>query len=496
MPIQFNQELLDKCLQKTEAVLSETCEKLTQTARIKFQCKCGKNNEKQFRRLLLSGAFCETCMKSENLKKQSEKPYTSSESYNLEVLNTYIGEAEASLVSELPPLKKEARICFLCKCGKEDSKTFVRIKQTGIYCKECTEANRREKRELTNIDRYGTTCTLQNEEIKKKSEDTCLIRYGSSNALKSNEVKQRIRKTNLEKYGSENPFGSPIIIEKIRKTFLEKYEVTVPLRNKTILQKLKETNRRKYGVDVSSKAECVKEKARETNLRIYGMVHHSTPLIKAKIIKTNKLKYGVSHSFQAQVVKEKIKATLLKKHGVDHSSKIPGIQTRIKEINFAKYGVSHPLKCKHIQEKQFATNILRYGTQYPNQSPAIQAKAQKSGLQYKIYTTPTGELRKVQGYEPRALNILFKEHNLPESDVITDRSKMPVISYTSDNKSRRYFPDIYIPSQNKIIEVKSSWTFELYYDINCLKWKATIDAGFQCEFWVFTRDDCSLITKL
>jgi hypothetical protein len=496
MPTHFNQELLDQCLKKTEARLIEPSEKLTQTSRIQFQCRCGENHEKQFRRLFISGAICEACMKTENLEKQSVKPHKSSESYNHEVLTSYVEEAGASLIGEQPPLKKEARINFRCKCGVEDSKSFVRIKQTGIYCTSCTGVNRREKRENTNIEKYGNTCTLQNETIKKKSEETCLRKFGTSNVLKSEEVKQRVRNTNLERYGSENPFGSPIIIEKIRSSCAKKYGTEFPMKNAIICQKVKNTNLERYGTPVSSKASCVKEKAKETNLKIYGKTHHYVPAVIDKIDKTNLKKYGMKYTFQSPRIMQKIKETLAQRYGVDHSSKIPGIQTKIKEICIAKYGVSHPLKCKQIQEKQCATNILRYGAPYPMQSLAIQAKAQKTGLHYKHYTTPTGVIRKVQGYEPRALDILFKEHDLPESDVITDRSKMPVISYTSNNKTHRYFPDIYIPSQNKIIEVKSSWTFELHHQINCLKWKATVDVGYKCEFWIFTKEGYSIINEL
>lgn len=54
-------------------------------------------------------------------------------SYSREVLDTFITSDEAKLVGELPPLKKESTIKFQCKCGKEDTKVFVRIKHSGMF---------------------------------------------------------------------------------------------------------------------------------------------------------------------------------------------------------------------------------------------------------------------------------------------------------------------------------------------------------------------------
>lgn len=417
-------------------------------------------------------------------------------SYTKEILETFVTNTNATLIGELPALKKEARIAFRCRCGTEDSKTFVRIKETGVLCKTCTNIQRRERREATNLVKYGTTCTLQNDVIKAKAAATCLERYNAENPFKSDTIKERIKKTNLEKYGSENPYGSKIIIQKIRQICEEKYGEKFPMKNPEIANKTKLTNLLKYGVPVSSKAECVKEKAKQTNLRKYGKEHHIIPEIISKMKHTNLLKYGVEYTFQSLIVKQRIRESLLKKYGVSHTSLIKDIYIKKQLTCIKKYGVIHHFQCESILRKQHLTNIVRYGTPYPQQSPIIQAKSQKTGLRYKTYTTPSGEIRKVQGYEPRALDILFKEQKLPESDVLTSRSDVPVISYTSNSKSHRYFPDIYIPSQNKIIEVKSTWTFNLHFHTNRLKWKATKDAGYLCEFWIFTKTGYSVHTEI
>jgi len=62
---------------------------------------------------------------------------------------------------------------------------------------------------------------------------------------------------------------------------------------------------------------------------------------------------------------------------------------------------------------------------------------------------------------------------------------VPRICY--DNNTRYYFPDIWIESENKIIEVKSDWTYKLHKESNIKKQEATVKAGYLFEFWVFDK---------
>jgi len=105
----------------------------------------------------------------------------------------------------------------------------------------------------------------------------------------------------------------------------------------------------------------------------------------------------------------------------------------------------------------------------------------------KEYVLPSGKITKVQGYEPQALDILLRTHS--EEDLILGaaniREKIGMIMYTdNDGKQHRYFPDIYISSINKIIEVKSEWTYKIQKDVNELKKNACIEAGLDFAFMI------------
>jgi hypothetical protein len=105
---------------------------------------------------------------------------------------------------------------------------------------------------------------------------------------------------------------------------------------------------------------------------------------------------------------------------------------------------------------------------------------------------PSGNLVKYQGYENLALDELVKLYD--EEDIKIGRSVVPTIIYHIDNVKHVYFPDFYIKSENKIIEVKSEWTLQLYRAHVEEKAKATIHSGYKFEIWVYDRNKKKLDT--
>ena len=106
---------------------------------------------------------------------------------------------------------------------------------------------------------------------------------------------------------------------------------------------------------------------------------------------------------------------------------------------------------------------------------------------YKKYTMPSGRIINIQGYENRALDQLLKKYC--ESDLLVTpkeiNKKTETIHYIGiDNKPHSYCPDFFIISENKIIEVKSEWTYNQHLQINLLKKNACINKGFNFEFMI------------
>lgn len=64
---------------------------------------------------------------------------------------------------------------------------------------------------------------------------------------------------------------------------------------------------------------------------------------------------------------------------------------------------------------------------------------------------------------------------------------MPKIMYEFNNKNHRYYPDIYIPSEKRIIEVKSPYTYTQQLEQNNCKRDQVINDGYTFEFWICNK---------
>lgn len=169
------------------------------------------------------------------------------------------------------------------------------------------------------------------------------------------------------------------------------------------------------------------------------------------------------------------------------------ISKKLSVLNLGKtYEEIHGFdKAKSIKEKKASVYhltvdkfIAKYGVSHPMQSPEIYSKSKKGRYKFKQYQWPSGNISEVQGYEPYALNILLETFN--EIDIIVEKDKMPPTWYYLEDgiKLHRYFPDIWIPSENKFIEVKSVFTFNLDKEYLYYKSKAIKESGYQFEIWV------------
>ena len=248
---------------------------------------------------------------------------------------------------------------------------------------------------------------------------------------------------------------------KITETNMIKYGCAVATQNKKVIEKIKKTCLDKYGVENPAQHTTVRDKMKETMLQTYG----------------------VEHPLQKEGFRDKFKETLKERYGVTvpYHSKI--IRDRGAEKCKQIYGVENPFQNEQVKEKIIQTNLAKYGVEHPSQNNEIMLKAQANAKKYKKYTMPSGEIRNVQGYEPYALTELLKVYS--EEQIKTDRKDIPRIKYLCGNKERYYFPDMYIPDDKIIVEVKSVWTYKCKNDNIILKKEATEKLGYLYDIWIF-----------
>lgn len=368
---------------------------------------------------------------------KNRKPKTK---YDLTLLQTLMKNNEIIIYTIPDTIGSTTQISFQCKCGQSTIKQLIYIKKYGASCNECGKRICNERRKNTFLKNWGVECILQ-----------------------SNVIKEQIKKTNIDKYGAECVLQNKDILEKRRHTYIKNYGVDNPNKCKEVIEKTKATNLSRYGVINPNQLEEVKEKTKATNLE----------------------RYGVNCVLQTPGVREKVKETCLERYGVEYAIASPDIILKANEQKVMRYGSEHLFKTEYFKNKRKDTMMEKYGVEHALQSPELAEKQLHTSYTLKDYALPSGRIIKIQGFEHYALDELVILYN--EDNIIFGKQEVPRIEYYNNDKLHYYFPDFYVKSLNKIIEVKSEWTY--YQDVERvhLKGQACIDKGYDFELWVYDK---------
>jgi len=172
----------------------------------------------------------------------------------------------------------------------------------------------------------------------------------------------------------------------------------------------------------------------------------------------------------------------MERYGVNSHNKSEKVKENKENSCKDKYGVINVFQLEEIKEKSKNTMLKKYGVEYNLQ----RSEMKKHQYKYKKYIMPSGKNVLIQGNENIAIDDLLKKYN--ETDIIIKdediEKEIGKIWYFNDGKKRRYFPDIFIKSKNKIIEVKSKYTYEVNEEINLLKKDACLKNEYDFDFMI------------
>jgi hypothetical protein len=98
----------------------------------------------------------------------------------------------------------------------------------------------------------------------------------------------------------------------------------------------------------------------------------------------------------------------------------------------------------------------------------------------------------VQGYEPFVLDFLTENGF---TDFVIGAKNVPKFRYQINEKEQTYYPDIFLPSLNLIVEVKSKFTFDEHSQRNEIKKESVLKAGYNFTFVIFHRVYSDAIRK-
>jgi hypothetical protein len=300
----------------------------------------------------------------------------------------------------------------------------------------------------TNTVNYYATCMSDGCSKKynlERTHETLIKKYGTKNIMQIPGAMNKMKETNNAKYGSDFFMGTEDFKNQVKITFDSKYNGH-PTKLKETQDKKKKTNLERYGHEHSLNNSDIREKSRITNnLRYGGNSSMCSEETKKKSIETNKRKRGTDWYVQSDDFKKKFKETMLLRYGVEQ--------------------------------------VMHY-------TPSFE-KSTDTSYRKKIYVFPSGRVEKIQGYEGFAINDLLDSGYLENDIIISNRD---IEKFTgkiwyndSENKRRKYYPDIYIISENKIIEVKSDYTYDSAYSINMRKRKSCLDLSLNFDFWIYDK---------
>ena len=343
--------------------------------------------------------------------------------------------------------------CAIPGCENLFKKPFRDVMEKNGYCRQHGVEDANKKRVETCLSTYGCTHVTQTIDVQKKTKKTCLDKFGVEYSLQSKEVKSKGKETNLKNLGVENPSQSKDIIRLKRQNSLASGNAVYTM---SYLHTLLQNN----SANANANAEHTDLTMRkDTEIKFTcGCGNASTKTFRT-IEKNGAFCEGCQHV---------------------HANK------QSIETNMKNRGVPYTMQDPSVVEKVKTTNRERFGG-HPMQNSEIADKCLKNGFRTKEYRFPSGRIDRIQGREDSALDDLL-QNGVTEEDIITCRTNVPEVFYHDEkNIRRRYYTDIYIPSLNKCIEVKSDYTFEVDKNVTLLKQKATMDAGYACEIWVYKK---------
>ena len=183
-----------------------------------------------------------------------------------------------------------------------------------------------------------------------------------------------------------------------------------------------------------------------------------------KIKSTCRIKYGCSCSLGSRIVRAKAEETCKKLYGTAHPYVFGSKEHD--EVIKRKYNVTNVAKLETVVQKREKTLEARTGCKHALQVKEYREKAEKTckerhGKSLQECTLGTISKNKVVFQNIRfdslwevSYYVFCKQHNI---EIIRNQGEFSFEYLGRDKKTHRYYPDFYLPSQNKFVEIKSEF---------------------------------------
>lgn len=200
------------------------------------------------------------------------------------------------------------------------------------------------------------------------------------------------------------------------------------------------------------------------NISKYGYYSCSSKCSTLKKKKTFLNNYGVDSPIKNEEVKEKIKNTCIFKYGFDNPMKSEIIKNKVKNTCINKYNSDYFINSSNFKDIMLDV----YGVLNPMESIELNNKRIRNSYKINKFT----EIKYQSKYELDFIKFCI-ENNIK---IIKPLSTINYIDNLGIN--RKYIPDFYLEEINLIVEIKSTYYYNINKENNILKKNFTILEGY------------------
>jgi hypothetical protein len=238
-----------------------------------------------------------------------------------------------------------------------------------------------------------------------------------------------------------------------------------------------------YGVSLTS----IKTIIRKNNIKIRNGKECRTDIYNIKYSKSRpKIK---DQNIINEIINEYTKGVGCVEMGIKYKVTHRTILNILKRNNIKIRSNTEAQNHSYTKQRVIEGNIKKFGVSNAMQHPEIFQKSNLNRFKYKSCIIDDVIFDRLQGYEEQGIRHLLKIYpNITVNDIKAGRCQdIPSIKYLLDVE-RTYFPDIYVPKLNLLVEVKCEYTFKYNIEMNLAKQNGVINNGYNFLFIIFSND--------
>lgn len=156
------------------------------------------------------------------------------------------------------------------------------------------------------------------------------------------------------------------------------------------------------------------------------------------------------------------------------------------EIIAKKYNVTPRVIRLHLRKNGVT---MRTSAESAQQEITKKRKMRKPTYAFRTIEYKGKTYNNIQGWEHFGIKYAVDNFCKNGECIIAGRvDEIPCIGYIFNNKRRTYFPDIYVPHLNLLLEVKSIYTYRSHRELNLAKQAAAKQVGYGHQIMIFNHN--------